>query len=131
MVTLSKVVGVGINILDENSILNTDKKRIEQSFYMILSTPVGSRVHNMLFGSKLSLLIFEPLDRTTIGLATQYVKESLDTWERRAKVTSIEVNPSDLDRDTNTLPIHIHYIILGTNVEGSYVYPFKTSGMEL
>lgn len=96
--------------------------KINQSIAMILNTPVGSRIGNRAFGSKLHTLIFEPNDYILADLLKLYIHESIVAWEPRITVQDI-----DVDRDYNDETIMrctIHYVIKNSNLANNYVYPF-------
>ena len=125
-----KRIGKGIQYPDSLSVdyqkanISQGLDRINQSIYIILSTPVGRNLGNRNFGSKLYNLIFEQNDSTFVSLARLYVNDALGRWEPRIKVTSIDVNQDPAFIDANIVFITINYLIVASHTPGNLVYPF-------
>lgn len=102
--------------------VSTGEDRINQSLSLILSTPVGTRIFNPLFGSNLKSALFENLVDTS--LLTVYIQDAISQWEKRIAVTSIQVVQDSFN--PHQYNVSISYNIVSTNVSGSYVYPFFT-----
>ncbi len=102
--------------------LASGEEDIVQAIWVILATPVGSRVMRPEFGSRLHELIFAPANADTFGQAVSYVQEALGFWEPRILVTHVEagVDPEEPER----LLIRVDYRIKATHDERSLVYPF-------
>ncbi len=95
---------------------------IEQSIWIILSTPVGQRVMRPTFGSQLHSMVFAPANAETFGLAEMYVQEALAFWEPRIQVLDVTAR-RDPERD-NVMRIEIRYLVKSSHDERSLVYPF-------
>lgn len=123
---LDKCIGKGMSTnsvfdrLQTNVIEGEDK--INDSICNILSTKVGERFFLPEFGSKIHLALFEPNILISRDLIKMYAEDAISTWEKRITLTNVDVGEPD---DTNIVPIYIDYVIAGSNVEGSYVYPFN------
>lgn len=79
---------------------------IRSSIRNILFTRVGERVMLPEFGSRLLELVFEPNDSILLSLARLYISESINQWEPRVELLSINLKP-----DQERLYISIAYII--------------------
>lgn len=102
--------------------INTGAARISQCMRQVLSTPIGSRFFNDLYGSKLHTLVFEPNDFIVKDLASVYVKEALKTWIKRAIVVDVLV---DTDTDPQKTYIKIIYRIIGVDSLESLEFAFR------
>ncbi len=96
-------------------------EHINESIRQILGTNPGERIMLPDFGSRLNELIFEPNDDIFKSLIKTYVTDAIAVWEKRVKLTSIEI----LDQpDQHLVNIQIAYILISNQVEGNLVYPF-------
>lgn len=102
--------------------LVSDKEKVAQSIWLILSTPIGQRVMRPTFGSRLHELIFASANPETFGLAEMYVQDALTFWEPRIEV--LDVIAGTGDAQSGFLLITIRYRIKATHDERSLVYPF-------
>ncbi len=71
-----------------------DLDLIESSIYQILNTvsgEQGERVHLPEFGSKLKLLVFEPLDEFLAIQLKEEIKDAINRWEDRVYISSVRV----------------------------------------
>lgn len=101
---------------------NSGEDRINQSIYMILSTPKGTRLFNPEFGSDIMKAFFE--DQYDTSLLFYYINEALTTWEKRIQITNISATPDPYT--PHQVNVAIAYNIISTNVAGNYVYPLFT-----
>jgi uncharacterized protein len=104
--------------------LSSKEENIEESIAIILRTNLGERVNRPNFGSRLSELVFEPINGETLLLTRLYVEESVKMWEPRIHVKEVRAEP-DLSR--STINIEIIYQIKNTSDLRSMVYPFYLS----
>ena len=63
--------------------LSSEIQNLEESILIILQTDLGERVYRPDFGSRLSELVFEPLNTQTLLRIRLYVEEALKMWEPR------------------------------------------------
>lgn len=63
---------------------------IPKSIQRILKTPLGSRVMNPLFGSRLHELKDREFNDEFKLKATQYTYEAITKWEKRVKVSKVD-----------------------------------------
>ena len=73
-------------------------------------------------GAGLREFVFEPINRTTLGLVRHRVEESLVAWEPRIDVDEVDVSAAEAA--TGKLLIRIDYRIRATNTFHNLVYPF-------
>lgn len=107
---------------------------IEEAVRLILRTRVGERPMRPEFGSRLHLLLFQPNDAATAGLARRYVSEALLRWEPRIDELNVSVGPHRPQRNEanvavgpdrpERMVIEIAFRIRATNSERNLVYPF-------
>ncbi|NET60403.1 MAG: GPW/gp25 family protein [Symploca sp. SIO2E6] len=100
--------------------LSSTERNIEESIQIILGTKLGERVYRPNFGSRLSELVFEPMNMQTLLLIRLYVQEALEMWEPRIILDGVYTEP-DLVGKVN---IMIEYHPKDTHDSRSLVYPF-------
>lgn len=98
------------------------EESVRQSILIILSTAKGERVMRPTFGCGISELVFAVNNTTTQALAKLEVRESLQNWEPRIEVLSVETS-SGGDRGER-LMISIDYRVRTTDTRFNLVYPF-------
>ena len=130
---IKSLIGKGTDLpfyYDENGVKqNEGVKLINDSIQMILSTCKGSRLFEPEFGSNLCRLVFEPLDDILFSKLKVETVTALQQWEKRIVITDVNVSKDDTNAiNNNYVYIQINYKLRNTNVEGNYVYPFKTDG---
>lgn len=110
----------------------TGTDTLDASIAQILITPKGTLVANPYFGSELFRILFQPIDAVAISAGRTFIVEALKQWEKRIQITSVtgvaKVEPkvnADGSRSMNSvIYFDIIYKQKGTNVEGSFVFPF-------
>jgi phage baseplate assembly protein W len=102
--------------------LVSEERDIERAIRLILATAPGERPMRPEFGCGIHDYVFAPADATTAGMLSAAVKKSLQFWEPRIEVTSVEVTVDEYER--NTLYINIVYQKKGTYDPRSLVFPF-------
>ena len=73
--------------------LSSNTQNIEESIVIILRTDLGERVYRPNFGSRLSELVFEPMNVQTLVLIRLYVQEALEMWEPRIILKEVRADP--------------------------------------
>lgn len=63
---------------------------IKQNIIAILNTPLGFQIRNEFFGSRINEVIEEPNAQAANYLLITYIKESIEIWEPRVKISKIE-----------------------------------------
>lgn len=87
---------VGVTSAQE---LVADVLAINNSLYNLLSTPIGSRIFQPLYGCSLLELVHEPVDDLTAWRIRNELIDAIYKWEKRirliVKATKIEVRPEN------------------------------------
>lgn len=95
---------------------------IEESIWIVLSTPPGSRVMEPAFGCGIHRMVFAPNNANTRATIQQEVERSLLRFEPRIDVLSVRAEAAP-DSEA-TLLIHVDYRIRANNAFHNLVYPF-------
>ena len=95
---------------------------IAESIWIILSTPLNSRIMRPQFGCGIHDYVFAPNNTTTRALLAQQVQRALLRWEPRIDV--LDVRLESPPETPNTLMIHVDYRIRANNAFHNMVYPF-------
>lgn len=124
--SLDKYIGQGFAFPSRMSVqggfqLSRSHTNIEESIYLILRTNIGERVYRPDFGSRLSELVFAPLNTQTLLLIRLYVEEALKLWEPRIILDDIQTEPDPVRGQVN---IVINYFPKDNSERRSLVYPF-------
>lgn len=119
-------IGSGISFPLKTSVtgnlqLSAEGQNLEESIHVILRTSLGERVYRPDFGSRLSELVFAPLNTSTLLLLRLYVEEALDAWEPRIELDEILTDP---DPVRGRVDITIKYHPKNSHDSRSLVYPF-------
>lgn len=101
--------------------LTSEGQNLEESIHLILRTNLGERVYRPSFGSRLSELVFAPLNTNTLLLLRLYVEEALEAWEPRIDLEEILTDP---DPVRGRVDITIKYRPKDSYDLRSLVYPF-------
>lgn len=111
---------LGVNV-QGNIQLSSTERNVEESIYVILRTKLGERLYRPNFGSRLSELVFAPLNTETLLLIRLYVQEALEMWEPRIVVDGVM---TEADPIRGRVDITINYHPKDTHDSRSLVYPF-------
>ena len=103
----------------------SDLDRIDQSLFIILETPIGSKLMMPNFGSTINQYRFDPLDDVLIQKLRYAITEDIKKWEPRIELTGLDFYADSQAIDNSTLYVSITYRVISTNVEHNYVYPYK------
>lgn len=101
--------------------LSTGTPNIEESIVIILRTDLGERVYRPNFGSRLSELVFEPMNVQTLMLIRLYVEQALEMWEPRIILKEVRADPDPI---RGKVDIEIVYQPKNSLDTRSLVYPF-------
>jgi len=101
--------------------LSTGTPNIEESMVIILRTDLGERVYRPNFGSRLSELVFEPMNVQTLMLIRLYVEQALEMWEPRIILKEVRADPDPI---RGRVDIEIVYQPKNSLDTRSLVYPF-------
>lgn len=100
----------------------SEEAKIQQSVLLILGTAKGERMMRPDFGSRLSELVFAPINSNTKGLVSMYVTEALVQWEARVDVLRVRVREEAAS--PGALMVDLEYRVRSTNSVFNLVYPF-------
>ena len=101
--------------------LSSAERNIEESIWLILRTNLGERVYRPNFGSRLSELVFAPMNTQTLLLIRLFVREALELWEPRITLDEVRTDP---DPVRGRVDIIIDYHPKDGHDTRSLVYPF-------
>jgi uncharacterized protein len=101
--------------------LTAAEPNIEESIMIILRTKLGERLYRPDFGSRLSELVFEPLNTETLLLIRIYIEEALSMWEPRIILKEVRADPDPIRSKVNII---IEYQPKNDPEPRSLVYPF-------
>ncbi len=101
--------------------LSSDVRNVEESIRIILNTKLGERVYRPNFGSRLSELVFAPMNTQTLLLIRVYIEEALELWEPRIIIEGIYTEP---DPVRGRVEVRIEYRLTDSYESRSLVYPF-------
>lgn len=101
--------------------LSSAARSVEESIWLILRTDLGERVYRPTFGSRLSELMFAPLNSQTLLLLRLFVQEALEMWEPRIVLEEVLTDP---DPVRGRVDITIRYRLKDSYDSQSLVYPF-------
>ena len=104
-----------------NITLSSESQNIEESIRIILGTRLGERVYRPDFGSRLSELVFAPMNTQTLLMVRLYVREALERWEPRISIDGVYTEP---DPTQGRLDINIQYHTKENYDLRSIVFPF-------
>jgi phage baseplate assembly protein W len=107
--------------------LSKGERNVEESIRLILRTGLGERVYRPNFGSRLSELVFAPMNTQTLLLLRLHVQEALEMWEPRIILDGVDADP---DPANGRVDIMINYRIKGSHDSRSLVYPFFLNDAE-
>lgn len=107
-----------------STVTSMEHAHIHESILQILGTRPGERFMNPEFGSHIRDLVFELNDSVLKGLLRHYIIDAIERWEKRVYVTDVSFDESSETVDANTILVRISYRIIGTQVEGNFVWPF-------
>jgi uncharacterized protein len=101
--------------------LSANTPNLEESIRIILRTRLGERVYRPNFGSRLSEMLFEPMNSQTLLRIRLYVEEALEMWEPRIILNEVVTIPN---QDDGRVDIEIIYTPHDSYDSRSFVYPF-------
>jgi len=103
----------GSNPLTDDLIALKNENAISRSVRNIVMTLPGEKPFNPNFGSNVSALLFESMDEVTSSLIVDEIRTSIDNYEPRVELQSVEAIP---DFDGNSYDVVIIYDIIGADI---------------
>ena len=101
------------NPLNNDLIAIKNVNAIARSVRNIILTTPGEKFFDPDFGSNVSKLLFENVDDITASQIQEEIEFSINNYEPRVKLLSVEVNP---DFDNNLFDTIITYEVVGADV---------------
>ena len=103
-----------VNPLNDDLIVLKNSNAIARSIRNIIFTARGDKPFNPFFGSRVSELLFDPMDQiTTLAIKTE-IEETIKNFESRVDLKEVQVNPL---YDDNEYSVVINYEIIGIDVD--------------
>ena len=103
-----------VNPLNDDLIVLKNSNAIARSIRNIIFTARGDKPFNPFFGSRVSELLFDPMDQiTTLAIKTE-IEETIKNFESRVDLKEVQVKPL---YDDNEYSVVINYEIIGIDVE--------------
>jgi phage baseplate assembly protein W len=103
-------------------LMTTDEEDINKSLEILLSTTIGERFLQPLFGCNLEDYVFEAMNATTETAIKVTVKNAVLIFEPRIKLLTIELLDDFLTE--GRIDILVDYEVISTNTRFNLVYPF-------
>jgi hypothetical protein len=101
--------------------MTSDAINVEESLRLILGTRLGERVYRPNFGSRLSELVFSPMNSRTLLQTRLFVEDAIRQWEPRIILDGVFTQPDPI---AGRLDITIRYRLKTQHDTRSMVYPF-------
>ena len=103
-----------VNPLNDDLIALKNANAIARSIRNIIFTARGDKPFNPFFGSRVSELLFDPMDQiTTLAIKTE-IEETIKNFEPRVDLKEVQV---DALYDDNEYNVVLNYEIIGIEVE--------------
>tara|TARA_Y100000004_G_scaffold72539_1_gene81469 strand:- start:27 stop:428 length:402 start_codon:yes stop_codon:yes gene_type:complete len=102
-----------VNPLNDDLIPLMNANSIARSIRNLVFTSRGDVPFNPVLGSRVSELLFEPMDQITSTALREEIRDTIDNFEPRVRLEEVEVKP---DYDEGQYDIIINYIIIGIDV---------------
>ena len=103
-----------VNPLNDDLIVLRNSNAIARSIRNIIFTSRGDKPFNPFFGSRVSELLFDPMDQiTTLALKTE-IEETIKNFEPRVDLKEVQVDPLYDDNEYNVV---INYEIIGIEAD--------------
>ena len=109
---------------------NKSKKSVEMlsgeedimsSLRILMTTSLGERVLRSKYGSKVSNMVFEPMDSSQRAVLRQHLIDSIYLYEPRIVPLDVIV---EMDTLQGRVDIDIQFRIVATNNRRNFVFPF-------
>ena len=90
-----------------------NENAIKQAVLNLIKTDIGEKPFQYDVGSRVTGLLFEPNDVFTGEAIKDEIQSTLDRYEKRIRVTSVNVQDGF---DTNSLEVRVEYTIVGERI---------------
>lgn len=96
---------------NKSLVLYTNDQAVKKSLYNIISTDYTERLYNPKFGANLKRFLFEDISPITANLIKDAIKDSIDKFEKRARVVDVLVIPNDYN---NSYEVSIFFEVINS-----------------
>lgn len=103
----------------------TGEEDIKSSLQVLLSTRLGERVMQPLFGCNMDTMVFDILDTTLKTEMKNLIQKAILFFEPRINVEKIDLDAQNEIK--GFIIITVKYVVRSTNTRGNLVYPFYLS----
>lgn len=86
-----------------------NEQAVIRSIKNLVLTDQGERLYQPDLGSNIKRMMFEPMVESTAEILSQYIQETIDVYEPRAKVLEISVVP---DYNNNLYAVTLSFMII-------------------
>lgn len=93
-------------------VLYSNEQAVKRSVRNILSTDYTERLFNPNFGANLKRFLFEDISQITANLIKESIKESIEKFEKRARVTDVLVIPNDYN---NSYEVSVFFEVINSS----------------
>jgi phage baseplate assembly protein W len=104
--------------------MSRHERNVEESMFIVLSTPIGERRMRPRFGCGVHDLTFATNDPATRGLIRYHVVRALNLWEPRVQVRDQDVEVRADAAEPARVLVDIGYTLRTTNQRRNLVFPF-------
>jgi phage baseplate assembly protein W len=122
----NRIIGGGVifplTVVDGGVRIDSGIPLIESSLKNIFSYQNNQRFFLGEFSTRLHELIERPLDSLTLSLINDFVIETVETWEKRITLKSIEKYI-----ENEVVYVNLNYVVNNTQVEGNFIFPFYST----
>ena len=102
---------------------------IQSSLRILMTTQIGERVMREKYGSKVSRMIFEPMDSSQREILRMDIMDAVYLHEPRIVPKDVKVEFDSLE---GKITITLEYKVIATNTRRNFVYPFyQIEGTEI
>ena len=103
-------------------IMTADEEDVKKSLEILLSTTIGERFLQPLYGCNLDEYVFEPFNATLSTEIRLTVKDAIDKFEPRLRLLAVRLDTGLMME--GRVDIAVEYQIISTNSRFNLVYPF-------
>jgi phage baseplate assembly protein W len=107
---------------DAKIAMSTYEQDIREAIWIILGTAKGERAMRPDFGCGVHEMVFAPINKATVTLVEDSVREALTLWEPRIELIKVEALTDQAD--VGMLQVSIDYKVRVTNNRFNLVFPF-------
>ena len=114
------------NVVENKWAVAEGTNKISQSLFIMLTTPIGTRLNRPDFGSMLPLMVFGTVDDIFEAEIIQNTRDAIDKWEPRITVQKIELNKDYIAN--SMVQVRIFFTINGVGSPGLFNLGISSEG---